>query len=133
MNNIYQIDANEFFLELNPKDIDDDHIALTVRSFDFSATKEFIIYKKSFLSFIKEICDMYQDLSGTALLIEDFDTGSYISFSCDQTGHVDIDGKIVSERGTDVQTMKLCNSIDQTYLKGFIEDLCRDFYQEAAL
>ena len=99
-------------------------LAVSVNSDGFCADADMDIDIKEFVSFIDKLSVLYSKLNGTAIIQEPYSNRQFIKFSADQTGHIGISGKLISNgRSGFVQELSFENCIDQTYLPDFIKNL----------
>ena len=142
---MYSITTENFLLKLNPEVIQEDisypvntQLHVTVSSSGFSVKEAVMeIDVKALAAFACALNALYETLTGTAELREPYGGQSFIRFSADRGGHIEVKGKI---RGSDSdghnQTLEFQNGFDQTYLKTFAKQLLADYksylkYKEA--
>ena len=90
---------------------------IKLQSGEFSARGEMDIDIKDLYSFSKEISQLYEILSGKAMLKESYGE-MFISFEGDALGHITVTGMIEDEHGKN--SLNFCSEIDQTSLPAFL-------------
>ena len=124
----FKIDSNDFSLilegDIYKEDIGcmcDCIIKVSVMSNGFGAETSFDTDSAYLQKFEKDMLKLYETLSGNAQIGEDSHNGTYISFTGDNKGHIDIRGKLHSrlDDAGNLQTLIFENSFDQTCLTEF--------------
>ena len=132
---IYKIKTDSFLLEIEPIYNKEDqsypvntNLIISLNCFNFSVKKLKIdINIIDLKQFIIDLKNIYDTLQGKALLKETYGK-NYIEFSINKNGHIEIKGCLNS--GMDYgfnQELNFTNEIDQTNIKGFIEELENDY------
>lgn len=97
---------------------------ISVQSNNFGAIATMDIDVKDFAIFAKNLCMVYETLSGEARIEEPYGLHMYINFKGNCRGHIAING--IFQDGNE-QKLEFQNEIDQTYLRAFCYEL-RDEY-----
>lgn len=84
----------------------------------FYGKTNFLVDYNDLILFFRKIEDMYNTLAGKTS-IKDYDFGSYLMVECDEFGKFLFKGVLINES---FQELKFLYKIDQTYLKGFLND-----------
>ncbi|MBO5395584.1 MAG: hypothetical protein J6A97_01755 [Clostridia bacterium] len=99
-------------------------LTISVSSDGFCANTDMDIDIKEFVTFVDTLSSLYTTLNGIAIIQEPYGERQFIEFSADRSGHIGIRGKLSSNgRGGFDQELSFENSIDQTYLPDFINNL----------
>ena len=96
---------------------------VVVQSDDFSAGTSMDIDIKEFAQFVSNLVNIYETLSGEAIIEEPYGVKMYISFSGNGRGHISVKGYLHSSNNGYEQQMEFENDIDQTYLRNFCYEL----------
>lgn len=88
---------------------------------NFSAKASLDIDVNDFVFFIKKLSDVYNKLSGEAIIEEPYSYKRFISFIADKNGYIKIKGYLCDDFKNNELNFE--NIIDQTYLKSFIDEL----------
>ena len=94
-----------------------------VQSDEFSASTSMDIDIKEFAQFVFDLVNIYETLSGEAIIEEPYGVKMYISFSGNGRGHISVKGYLHSSNNGYEQQMEFENDIDQTYLRKFCYEL----------
>ena len=79
---------------------------------------------KEFVTFVDALTSLYKTLNGTAIIQEPYGERQFIEFRADRSGHINIRGELSSNgRNGFLQKLFFENSVDQTYMPDFIENL----------
>ena len=95
-------------------------VTVSVRSDGFSASVDFDVDIKLFAVFARDLKGIYDTLSGSAKVEEAYGQ-RYVSFSAEKNGHIGVKGYLCD----DMNKFSFENSIDQTCLKSFADELDR--------
>ncbi|MBO4635865.1 MAG: hypothetical protein J5685_01845 [Clostridiales bacterium] len=134
--NLVRLATEDFELEMRAKVYENDPVInnvllwVKVRSGGFSGTMEMDVGSIGLEQFIRQMCSMNSSMKGSARIEEPYGGNHcFIEFAMDRTGHISVSGKLaVFPKGK----LEFENSFDQTYLSGFIKQLCdTDLWQES--
>ena len=103
----------EFESELN--------MTVNVNNDGFSAKGDIEIDIREFADFAEKLLNVYNTLSGTATLKENYGYQKYISFSADKNGYITVKGFLCDDMKNN--EFYFTKSFDQTYLKEFSQEL----------
>ena len=99
-------------------------LSVSVSSAGFSASTTMDVDIKEIAKFCDELEQLYSSLKGSTKICEPFGNRQYICFSGDGRGHILISG-ILNSNGLNGfwQELKFENSVDQTCLPSFLDEL----------
>jgi len=126
----YKLITNNFTLEMGLKVFEKDVgipvnsiLNIKVNSDNFIATTTMDIDIKMFQKFAKELLQVYNSLTGSALLKETYGN-NFIEFKAITNGHIYVQGIMnnLCRNGYE-QELKFENEFDQTYLQNFVDQL----------
>lgn len=98
-------------------------ININIYSYGFFGTSQWTVDFDDLKEFAYKLKKMYDNLKGV-LEFSDKDYGSNIRIECDGLGHFIFKGKLV---GCTLQKLEFDFTVDQTYLKRFVDNLYADF------
>ena len=78
--------------------------------------------------FSENLCQLYENLSGSARIEEPYGVHMYLLFQGDGKGHIDVRGELYQTDSLGIeQELRFASRFDQTYLKCFCYDLKRSY------
>lgn len=98
-------------------------ILININSYGYYGNSEWTIDYKDLIDFSSKLNEMYMDLKGD-LQFKDKNLGSYLFIKCDTTGKFIFSGKLINHM---FQKLEFQFTLDQTYLKSFVEKIYKDF------
>ena len=133
----HQIEYSNFHLDLSLEVFINDIIYPTntlmkifVKSGFYSGNSTMDIDIKEFKKFVNDLQIIYETLNGQATIKETYGYQMHLTFEGDGLGHIKIKGLLVdSDMDGNMNRLEFENSIDQTVLKTFINDLKQDINQ----
>ncbi|MBO4579667.1 MAG: hypothetical protein J5715_05890 [Clostridiales bacterium] len=131
--NSIKLIAGDFSLEMRAKIfkgdpvINNTNLWVKVVSGNFSGAMQMEVGSLDLEQFVQQICSMNNSLKGRAHIEEPYGNSCFIDFKMNKTGHIKVSGKLKDfDHHLDFE-----NVFDQTYLPGFVKDLCNtDLWQE---
>ncbi len=124
----YSLECNNFQLVLSIDTFENDikypintNMTVFYKDENFSAKTNMEIDIKEFETFIKKLSEVYNTLSGEAIIKEPYSYKRFISFIADKNGYIKIKGYLCDDNKN--TELNFENIIDQTYLKKFVNDL----------
>lgn len=126
----YKLITDNFTLEIEHKIFEEDIniptnsiLNIKIDSDNFTALTTMDIDIKMFHIFASELLNIYNSLSGSAVLQETYGS-NFIMFKAISNGHIYVNG-IVNNlcRNGYEQELKFENEFDQTYLKDFVNEI----------
>ena len=132
---MYRIESDTFMLEFFPKIHEQDfaypvNVCLDVKvsSYGFSADTFMDVSVQGIAEFALKMKNLYETLSGEAILEEPYSVHNYIEFVAKKGGHIGVTGRLNNKSTFGyTQEINFENEIDQTYLRDFVNRLLADF------
>lgn len=132
---MYRIEAESFGLEFIPEVFEQDfsypvnvNLGVKVTSYGFSADTYMDVGVQGIAVFATRLKNLYESLTGEARLEEPYSVHNYIEFIARKGGHIGVMGRLNNKNAFGyTQEVSFENEIDQTYLRGFVNQLYADF------
>ena len=124
--NSIKLVAGDFSLEMRAKIFKGDPVInnanlwVSVVSGNFSGAMQMDVGSLDLEQLVQQICSMNKHLKGKARIEEPYSNHCFIEFETDKKGHIKVRGKLMDlDHRLDFE-----NVFDQTYLPGFVRQLC---------